>query len=141
MFVRYDTELQVNRVIYLKRKEAFSKLFQFSGFLEAQILKCAKILDEHNEYVPHISMAGEFIQESQMLKSIAMSNFGNGPYIKSITMARSPITAAFKGNYLKKLAEEDNLPSNPLRREWLLSIIWIYHESCHVSRFFLVLFE
>ncbi|MFW5912385.1 MAG: glutamate synthase-related protein [Candidatus Hadarchaeota archaeon] len=81
-------------------------------YLEAQILKCAKILDENNEYLPDISMAGGFIQETQMLKSIAMSNFGDGPYIKSITMARSPITAAFKGNYFRKLAEEDSLPSN-----------------------------
>ncbi len=80
-------------------------------YLEAQILKCAKILDEENKYVPDISMAGGFIQETQMLKSIAMSNFGDEPYIKSITMARAPITAAFKGRYFKQLAEEDRLPS------------------------------
>ncbi len=81
-------------------------------YLEAQILKCAQILDDKGEYVPDISMAGGFIQETQMLKSIAMSNFGDEPYIKSITMARAPITAAFKANYFQELAEKDNLPSD-----------------------------
>lgn len=80
-------------------------------YLEAQILKCAKILDDKGKYVPDISMAGGFIQETQILKSIAMSNFGDGPFIKSITMARAPITAAFKGSYFAKMAEEDSLPS------------------------------
>lgn len=79
-------------------------------YLEAQVTKCAKILDEKGKYVPDISMAGGFIQGSQILKAIAMSNFGDGPSIKSITMARAPITAAFKGSYFAKLAKEDNLP-------------------------------
>lgn len=80
-------------------------------YLQAQILKCANILEEKGKYVPDISMAGGFIQESQILKSIAMSNFDDEPFIKSITMARAPITAAFKGRYFSKLAEEDELPS------------------------------
>lgn len=80
-------------------------------YLEAQILKCAQILDDKDKYVPDISMAGGFIKESQILKSIALSNFGDGPYIKSITMARAPITAAFKGSYFAELAEKDELPS------------------------------
>ncbi len=79
-------------------------------YLEAQILKCAKMLDDHGKYVPDISMAGGFIQETQILKAIAMSNFGDGPYIKSITMARAPLTAAFKGSYFAELAQKDNLP-------------------------------
>lgn len=80
-------------------------------YLEAQILKCAQVLSDEGKYVPDISMAGGFIQESQILKSIAMSNFGDGPFIKSITMGRAPITAAFKGSYFAELAEEDRLPS------------------------------
>ncbi|KXB09193.1 glutamate synthase [candidate division MSBL1 archaeon SCGC-AAA833K04] len=81
-------------------------------YLEAQILKCARILKENNKYVPDISMAGGFIKESQILKAIAMSNFGDGPFVKSITMARAPITAAFKSSYFLKLAEEDKLPKS-----------------------------
>lgn len=80
-------------------------------YLEAQILKSANILKEEGKYVPDISMAGGFIQETQILKSLAMSNFGDGPFIKSVTMARAPITAAFKGNYFRELAEKDKLPS------------------------------
>ncbi|KXB08045.1 glutamate synthase [candidate division MSBL1 archaeon SCGC-AAA385D11] len=80
-------------------------------YLEAQILKCARILKEKGKYVPDISMAGGFIQESQILKSIALSNFDGEPFIKSITMARAPITAAFKGSYFAELAEKGKLPS------------------------------
>ncbi len=80
-------------------------------YLETQVLECAKILDEEGKYVPDISIAGGFIQETQILKAMAMSNFGDGPYIKSVTMGRSPITAAFKGSYFADLAEEGNLPS------------------------------
>ncbi len=80
-------------------------------YLQAQVMKCAKILDEKGKYVPDISMAGGFIQETQIMKSLAMSNFGDEPYVKSITMARAPITAAFKGSYFAEMAEEDNLPS------------------------------
>lgn len=80
-------------------------------YLESQVLKSAKILEEEGKYVPDISIAGGFIQESQILKAIAMSNFGDSPFIKSVTMARSPITAAFKGSYFARLAKEDKLPS------------------------------
>ncbi len=80
-------------------------------YLEAQVLKSAKILDEEGEYVPDISIAGGFIQETQILKALALSNYGDEPYIKSVTMGRSPITAAFKGSYYSELAEKDKLPS------------------------------
>jgi hypothetical protein len=55
-------------------------------------------------------MAGGFIEETSMFKSIAMSNFGNSPFIKAVLMGRSPITAAFKGSYFKQLADEGKLP-------------------------------
>jgi len=80
-------------------------------YLEAQVLKAAQVLDDEGKYVPDISIAGGFIQETQILKALALSNFGDEPYIKSVTMARSPITAAFKGNYFSRLAEEDKLPA------------------------------
>ncbi|RCV64824.1 Glutamate synthase domain-containing protein 2 [Methanophagales archaeon] len=79
-------------------------------YLEAQILKCARILEREGKYVPDMSMAGGFVNETQMFKTIAMSNFGNGPYIKSITMARSPLTAAMKALYYSELAEKNRLP-------------------------------
>ena len=79
-------------------------------YLEAQILKCARILEREGKYVPDMSMAGGFINETQMYKAIAMSNFGNGPFIKSITMARSPLTAAMKSLYFTELAEKGRLP-------------------------------
>ncbi len=79
-------------------------------YLEAQILKCARILERAGKYVPDISMAGGFINETQMFKTIAMSNFGNGPFVKSITMARSPLTAAMKALYFTELAEKKTLP-------------------------------
>ncbi|KAF5436012.1 Glutamate synthase domain-containing protein 2 [Candidatus Methanophagaceae archaeon] len=79
-------------------------------YLEAQILKCARILEREGKYVPDISMAGGFVNETQMYKAIAMSNFGNGPFVKSITMARSPLTAAMKALYYTELAEKGRLP-------------------------------
>ncbi|MFV9677522.1 MAG: glutamate synthase-related protein [Methanosarcinales archaeon] len=79
-------------------------------YLEAQILKCARILEREGKYVPDMSMAGGFVNETQMFKAIAMSNFGNGPFIKSITMARSPLTAAMKALYFAELAEKGRLP-------------------------------
>jgi hypothetical protein len=48
--------------------------------------------------------------ETQTYKAIAMSNFGNGPFIKSITMARSPLTAVMKSLYFTELAEKGRLP-------------------------------
>ncbi|RLG39249.1 FMN-binding glutamate synthase family protein [Methanosarcinales archaeon] len=85
-------------------------------YLEAQILKCARILDKAGRYVPDISMAGGFINETQIFKAIALSNFngnnGRGPYVKTITMARSPLTAAMKSLYFCELAEKGKLPRN-----------------------------
>ena len=79
-------------------------------YLEAQILKGARILEREGKYVPDMSMAGGFINETQIYKAIAMSNFGDGPFIKSITMARSPLTAAMKSLYFTELAEKGRLP-------------------------------
>lgn len=79
-------------------------------YLEAQVLKCAQLLKKKGRYVPDISMAGGFINETQIFKSIAMSNFGDGPFIKSITMARSPLTAVMKSTYFMELAAQNKLP-------------------------------
>lgn len=79
-------------------------------YLEAQVLKCAQILERKGRYVPDVSMAGGFINETQIFKAIAMSNFDRAPLVKSITMARSPLTAAMKALYFCELAERRRLP-------------------------------
>ncbi|MEM2877968.1 MAG: glutamate synthase-related protein [Candidatus Hadarchaeales archaeon] len=81
-------------------------------YLEAQVLKCAQILKKRRKYVPDISMAGGFINETQIFKSIAMSNFGNGPLVKAITMARAPLTAVMKASYFVELSKNGKLPKD-----------------------------
>lgn len=79
-------------------------------WLEAQVLKCAKILEKKGRHVPDIVMAGGFISETQMFKAIAMSNFGGGPYVKAFLMGRAPLTAVMKSSYFVELAKKGNLP-------------------------------
>ena len=79
-------------------------------YLEAIVLKCAQILKKKGRYVPDIIMAGGFINETQIFKAIAMSNFGDGPFVKAVLMGRSPLTAVMKASYFKQLAEEGKLP-------------------------------
>lgn len=79
-------------------------------YLEALVLKCAQILKKKGRYVPDLVMAGGFIEETSLFKSIAMSNFGKEPLIKGVLMGRSPITAAMKSNYFKQLAAQGKLP-------------------------------
>jgi len=81
-------------------------------YLEAQVLKCCQILKKKGRYVPDIVMAGGFINETQIFKAIAMSNFGDGPYVKAILMGRAPLTAVFKAEYFVELAEKKALPRN-----------------------------
>jgi hypothetical protein len=79
-------------------------------YLEAMVLKCARILEKKGKFVPDLIMAGGFISETQILKSVAMSNFGNGPMVKAVLMGRSPLTAVMKANYFRQLSEEGKLP-------------------------------
>jgi len=79
-------------------------------YLEAQVLKCAELLKKKGKHIPDIAMAGGFVNETQIFKSIAMSNFGDGPHIKAISMARAPITAAMKSDYFAELADCKKLP-------------------------------
>ncbi len=57
-------------------------------------------------------MAGGFIEETSIFKTIALSNFGDGPLVKAVLMGRSPITAAMKASYFKQLASEGKLPKS-----------------------------
>ena len=79
-------------------------------YLESLVLRCAQILKKKGRYVPDLIMAGGMIEETSMFKAIAMSNFGNGPFIKAVLLGRSPITAVMKSSYFKQLAEEGKLP-------------------------------
>ncbi|MEM4700471.1 MAG: glutamate synthase-related protein, partial [Candidatus Nezhaarchaeales archaeon] len=79
-------------------------------YLEAQVLKCAEILRRKGRHVPDVLMAGGFVDETQIFKAIAMSNFGEGPYVKAVLMARAPLTAAMKATLFARLAEEGRLP-------------------------------
>jgi isopentenyl diphosphate isomerase/L-lactate dehydrogenase-like FMN-dependent dehydrogenase len=81
-------------------------------YLEAQVLRCAEILKKKGRHVPDIVMAGGFIDETQMFKAIAMSNFGDGPYVKAILMGRAPLTAVMKASYFSELAERGALPKS-----------------------------
>mgnify|MGYP002395798959 FL=1 len=79
-------------------------------YLESQVLKCAEILKKKGRHVPDLIMAGGFINEMQIFKAMAMSNFGEGPYIKAVLMGRSPLTAVMKASYFNELSKEGRLP-------------------------------
>lgn len=81
-------------------------------YLEAIVLKCAQILKRKGKHVPDLIMAGGFIEETQIYKTIALSNFGDGPLVKGVVMARAPLTAVMKAKYFVELAEKGKLPKN-----------------------------
>jgi glutamate synthase domain-containing protein 2 len=80
--------------------------------LEAEVLMCAKILKAQGRFVPDLVFAGGFVNETQIYKSIAMSNLGDGPLIKAVAMARAPILAVMKSQYFARLAENGKLPKS-----------------------------
>jgi hypothetical protein len=81
-------------------------------YLFAQVLKGCEILKKKGRHVPDLAIAGGMIAESQMVKAFAMSNLGEGPIVKAIGMARSPLTAAMKADYFVQLAKEGGLPKS-----------------------------
>jgi hypothetical protein len=81
-------------------------------YLQALVLQCALTLKDKGKYVPDLIMAGGFIEETSIFKTIALSNFGEGPFVKAVLMGRSPITAAMKSSYFKQLAAEGRLPNH-----------------------------
>ncbi|HUV98509.1 MAG TPA: glutamate synthase-related protein [Candidatus Paceibacterota bacterium] len=80
-------------------------------YLEALVLKCAKILEKKGRHVPDLVMAGGFICETQIFKAVSMSNYGQGPLVKAVLLGRSPLTAVMKANYFRQLSEEGKLPA------------------------------
>ncbi|MDR0523839.1 MAG: FMN-binding glutamate synthase family protein [Candidatus Methanoplasma sp.] len=81
-------------------------------WLFSQVMACARELKAQGRFVPDLSFAGGFINESQMYKAFALSDLGEGPLVKSIAMARGPITAALKGKHFAELAEKKQLPES-----------------------------
>ncbi|MEM4695459.1 MAG: glutamate synthase-related protein, partial [Ignisphaera sp.] len=81
-------------------------------YLEAWVLKACEIMKKKGMHVPDIAMAGGFSNEHQIVKAIAMSNFGDKPYVKAIAMARAPILAVMKSRYYVELSKKNALPQN-----------------------------
>ncbi len=79
-------------------------------YLQAQVMQCVKIMKENGMYVPDIAFAGGFVNETQIFKSMAMSDLGSGPTVKAIAMARAPITAVMKATYFNELSKKNELP-------------------------------
>jgi hypothetical protein len=86
-------------------------------YLESVVLEGVNILKRRGKYIPDIVIAGGFVNETQIFKAIAMSNYGDGPFVKGVAMARAPITAAMKADYFIKLADAEDLPS-PFRERY-----------------------
>lgn len=78
----------------------------------AEVVECARILKKKGKFVPDIAFAGGFVNETQMYKAMAMSDLGDGPIVKSIAMARTPILAVMKGERFARLASENQLPES-----------------------------
>jgi hypothetical protein len=81
-------------------------------WLFSQVMACAKELKKQGRFVPDLSFAGGFINETQMYKAFALSDMGEGPMVKSVAMCRGPITAAVKGKHFAGLAAKGQLPSS-----------------------------
>jgi len=81
-------------------------------YLQTIVQQCAQILKSKGKYVPDLVMAGGFIEETSIFKTIALSTYGDGPMVKAVLMGRSPLTAAMKASYYKQLAKEGRLPKS-----------------------------
>ncbi|ADM27754.1 ferredoxin-dependent glutamate synthase [Ignisphaera aggregans DSM 17230] len=85
-------------------------------YLEAWVLKGILKLREKGRHIPDIAMAGGFSNEHQIVKAIAMSNFGDGPYVKAVAMARAPLLAVMKAKYFVELSKKNALPPDFAKR-------------------------
>ena len=79
-------------------------------YLFAQAMQGVELLKKKGRHVPDISFAGGFVNEAQIYKCIAMSNYNSAPNVKAIAMARAPLTAAMKAEYFGELARDGQLP-------------------------------
>jgi len=75
------------------------------------VIKAARILDKKGKYVPDIFIAGGIINETQILKAMALSGFPDKdrPYVVGAAVAKPALTAAMKAKYFARLAKEGRL--------------------------------
>jgi len=66
----------------------------------------ANILAKRGEYLPDIVFAGGITFEDQIFKALALG----APYVKAVTMARSPLAAAMVGKTIGKRIDEGQIP-------------------------------
>ncbi|MCR8487625.1 MAG: glutamate synthase-related protein [Crenarchaeota archaeon] len=80
-------------------------------YMLALVIKAARILDKKGKYVPDIFIAGGIINETQILKAMALSGFPDKdrPYVIGASVAKPALTAAMKAKYFAKLAKEGTL--------------------------------
>jgi len=79
-------------------------------YLAAQVIRCARMLKKQGRYVPDVVLASGFINETQIFKALALSNFSDEPLIKAVCIGRSPLTAVMKADYFIELARQGKLP-------------------------------
>ncbi|MEM1645600.1 MAG: glutamate synthase-related protein [Ignisphaera sp.] len=79
-------------------------------YLESWVLKACQTLKKKGMHVPDIAIAGGISNEHQVVKAIALSNFGEGPYVKAVAMARAPLLAVMKSKYFLELYKKNALP-------------------------------
>jgi len=76
-------------------------------YLEALVVGCLDMITKRHPNIttPTIAIAGGFANETQMFKALAMG----APYIKCIAMARAPLTAAMKAQYVGNAIDNDEV--------------------------------
>ena len=74
--------------------------------LHSLLYQYAKRLDDRNEHLPALALAGGFTFEDQIYKGLALG----APYVKLIGMARSPIAAAMVGKTIGSAIKSNMLP-------------------------------
>ena len=70
------------------------------------LYKYADKLAKKNQYIPALALAGGFAFEDQVFKGLALG----APYVKYITMARSPLAAAMVGKTIGRRMSEGQVP-------------------------------
>lgn len=81
-------------------------------YLETWVLKACEVMKKKGMHIPDIAMAGGFSNEHHIVKAIALSGFGDKPYVKAVAMARAPILAVMKSKYFVELSKKNALPQN-----------------------------
>ncbi|MHA1917580.1 MAG: glutamate synthase-related protein [Candidatus Ranarchaeia archaeon] len=81
-------------------------------YLLSQVRECVIQMKKKGMYVPTLSIAGGFMDETQIAKAIAMSEVDGKPTVTAIAMARPALTAVMKAKYFTSLAKAGKLPKS-----------------------------